>query len=431
MPYRFLIATMPIPGHAAPFAPLVREMRTRGHEVLWYGSRHYRKQIEASGARFAPMRETIDYGDAQYDRHFPERAKYDGLKKVVFDFEKLFVDSIAPMIEDIEALLCAYPADALIGDPAVAAVRILSDTKDHPSAVLNITVLGLDSNDMAAFGLGLPFDNSPLGRLRNRLSYWLVDHVVFRPVNRRYRELALRHGWPIQPFRPTASKYLHLQPMVPGFEYPVRDMPPQLHFIGALLPEAPQQFEPPPWWDKVLRSGKRIVLVTQGTVATDPDELVKPTLDALADDDVVVIATTGGKAAGELGFALPRNAIVEPFVPFVPLMPHVAAFVTNGGYGGICIALTFGVPVVSAGTTEDKMEVGNRVSYSGVGINLKTNRPTSAQLRRAVQRVLNEVSFADRARAIRDELAQHDAGRKAADLLERLAATRAPVVNVA
>ena len=65
-------------------------------------------------------------------------------------------------------------------------------------------------------------------------------------------------------------------------------------------------------------------------------------------------------------------------------MPFVDAYVTNGGFGGVVIALASGVPVVSAGTTEDKAEVGGRVAYAGVGINLKTNRPTEAALRAAI-----------------------------------------------
>ena len=427
MPYRFLIVTMPVPGHVAPFAPLVRELLRRGHQVVWYGSRHFRKGIEATGARFTPMRDEIDYGDAQYDKHFPGRTQLEGLKKVVFDFEHLFVNVIPAMIEDIAHVLQNYPADALLGDPAVAATRILSETQDFPAAVLNITVVGYQSRDMAAFGLGLPFDNTFVGRLRNRLTYWLIDHVVFRSVNRAYTRLAKQHRWPVQPFRPSVSPYLHLQPMVPSFEYPLSDMPSTLHFIGVLLPESPSHFTQPAWWDRVVTSGKPVVLVTQGTVATNPDELIRPTLEALAEEDVWVVATTGGKKASDLGFPIPSNAIVEPFIPFVTIMSHIQLYVTNGGYGGICIALAHGVPVISAGTTEDKTEVGARVAHSGVGLNLKTNRPSAAQIRAAVRSILDEPSYANRARAIRDELAKHDAASEAAALLEALARTRKPV----
>jgi MGT family glycosyltransferase len=429
MTCRFLIVTMPVPGHVAPFAPLVRELLRRGHEVVWYGSRHFQKSIEATGARFAPLVRPLDYGDSRYEEHFPERAAYGGLRKVVFDFEKLFVDVIPGMVEDLRDILRDYPADVLLGDPAVAATRILSERGAPPAAVLNITVLSFETPELAAFGLGLPFDNSFFGRLRNRLTYLLVDHVIFRSVNRAYRQIARRHDWPARPFRPSLSAFLHLQPMVREFEYPLASLPPQLHFIGVLLPEAPRDFEPPSWWERVVGGDKPVVLVTQGTIATDADELIRPTLAALADESVHVIAATGDERGEDLGFPIPANAVVERFIPFAAVMPHIAIYITNGGYGGICIALAHGVPVIAAGTTEDKMEVANRVAYSGVGLNLRTNRPSPTQLRSAVRRMLTEPIFAARARSIRDELAKHDAASEAAVLLERLAQTRQPVVR--
>jgi MGT family glycosyltransferase len=427
--YRFLVATMPVPGHVAPFAPAVRELLGRGHEVVWYGSRHFQRSIEATGARFSPLRTGIDFGDSQYNQHFPERVRYSGLKQVVFDFEKLFVESIPGMIRDLRAIMDEYRPDVLLGDPAVAATRIISEKGGPPAAVLNVTVLSFESPDLPAFGLGLPFSSSPLGRLRNRLTYKLIDHIVFKSVNRAYSRLAKRHGWPLRPFRPSLSPFLHLQPTVPSFEYPVRNTPRQVRFIGVLLPDPPRDFVPPKWWDRVINDGKPVVLVTQGTIATNADELIQPTLAALANDDVWVIATTGGPSAVELGFPVPGNAIVEPFIPFVKLMPHVTAYVTNGGYGGICIALAHGVPIVSAGTTEDKMEVGNRVAYSGVGLNLKTNRPTPEQVRAAVRALLDQPQYRNRAQRIQAELAAHNAASEAADLLEQLARTKQPLTQ--
>lgn len=426
---KFLIATMPVPGHVAPFAPLVRELLRRGHEVVWYGSIHYRKGIEATGARFSPMVKGNDIGDAQYNKHFPERERYSGLKQVVFDFEKIFVDGIPGMVEDLRAILREYPADVLLGDPAVGATRIISERGGPPAAILNITVLSYETPEMAAFGLGLPFNNSFFGRFRNRLTYRLVDHVVFKKVNAAFRRLATRHDWPIRPFRPSLSTFLHLQPTVKSFEYPLADIPGQVHFIGTLLPDPPKDFQPPTWWERVVKGGKPVVLVTQGTIATNADELIRPTLEALANENVWVIATTGGKRGDELGFEIPANAVVEPFIPFVTLMKHVNVYVTNGGYGGICIALAQGVPVISAGTTEDKMEVGNRVAHAGVGLNLKTNRPNVEQLKNAVMSVLNDRQFAERATAVKDELDTHNAAGEAADLLERLAETKQPVLR--
>jgi hypothetical protein len=51
-----------------------------------------------------------------------------------------------------------------------------------------------------------------------------------------------------------------------------------VHFIGPLLPETPADFDPPPWWHEVTPSRRPVVLVTQGTMATNPRDLLLPAL---------------------------------------------------------------------------------------------------------------------------------------------------------
>jgi UDP:flavonoid glycosyltransferase YjiC (YdhE family) len=78
-------------------------------------------------------------------------------------------------------------------------------------------------------------------------------------------------------------------------------------------------------------------------VATDASELIAPTLRALEFEDLFVVAA--GVEASDLEH-VPGNARVERFIPFAALMPLVDAYVTNGGYGGVTIALANGVPVI-------------------------------------------------------------------------------------
>jgi hypothetical protein len=53
-------------------------------------------------------------------------------------------------------------------------------------------------------------------------------------------------------------------------------------------------WQPPAWWPE-LDGGKTVVLINQGTIATDSSELLRPSLTALeAEDDLLVIAVTGG-----------------------------------------------------------------------------------------------------------------------------------------
>ncbi|MCV5745609.1 hypothetical protein OFN42_35935, partial [Escherichia coli] len=84
-----------------------------GAATRWCGSRFFREKIEARGARFEPIEATLDYGDSEYNRHFPERAALSGLRQVVFGFEKRFVEAAEGMSRDLEAILQRYPAEVL------------------------------------------------------------------------------------------------------------------------------------------------------------------------------------------------------------------------------------------------------------------------------------------------------------------------------
>ena len=96
----------------------------------------------------------------------------------------------------------------------------------------------------------------------------------------------------------------------------------------------------------------------------------------------------------------PANARIAPFIPYQALMPLISAMVTNGGYGGVQMALAAGVPLVVAGGSEEKPEIAARVQWSGAGIDLRTGRPKPARIRAAVRRGLDEPGVCDRARAV-------------------------------
>lgn len=154
-----------------------------------------------------------------------------------------------------------------------------------------------------------------------------------------------------------------------------------------------------------------------------------PTLEALADERLWVIATTGGQPIDSLNLPeLPANAIVEPFIPHGILLPNVDIMITNGGYNGVQVALSHGVPLITAGATEDKPEVCARVAWSGVGINLKTNTPTRSQIKTAVQEMLTNPTYKQRAQTLQAEIQSCDGATRSVELLERLATSKEAVI---
>ncbi|MBF2025819.1 MAG: hypothetical protein IGS48_03510 [Oscillatoriales cyanobacterium C42_A2020_001] len=225
------------------------------------------------------------------------------------------------------------------------------------------------------------------------------------------------------------SPYLYLVGTIPDFEYPRNDLPAQIHFVGPILPDPPDDFDLPSWWAD-LEKGYPVVHVTQGTVATESNDLIVPTLSALAEAEVLVVATTGGKPVEAINLSpIPANARIETFIPYFRLLPHVDVMVTNGGYNGVQMALANGVALVTAGQTEDKPEVCARVEWAGVGINLKTKTPTPKQIRAAVQQLLSNPQYKARSQFFQTQMQQYNAPVRAAELLEQLATSKQPITT--
>ena len=429
---RFLIGTIPLIGHINPALPIARQLVERGHEVWWYTGIAFQSKVEATGARFLPMPTGMDFPDPKNipDSLLEKRENLKGLAQFKFDFKYFFGDSAVGQVKDLTDILREFPADVLLSDVCFLGAAWVHEQGGPPWAAFGITALGIPSTDTAPFGLGMQPDASMIGGLRNTCLNWVFERGLFRDVTDYINQVRASVGLPPYQksfFDAVVSPFLYLQGTVPAFEYPRSNLPPQVHFIGPYLPEPPADFTPPVWWDD-LNCGKPIIHVTQGTVATEADDLIVPTLQALANEDVLVVAATGGQPIETIKLAsLPKNARIEPFIPYYHLLPHVDVMVTNGGYNGVQAALAHGVPLVAAGQTEEKPEICARIEWAGVGINLKTKTPTPTQLKNAVQKILESPHYRQKTQLIQADIARYDAPTLAANLLEQLAATKQPV----
>ena len=180
----------------------------------------------------------------------------------------------------------------------------------------------------------------------------------------------------------------------------------------------------------MLDSGRPVVHVTQGTVDNrDLTRLIEPTITALADTDVTVVVSTGGRDPAALRVPIPANTYVAEHNPHDRLLPKVDVMVTNGGYGGVQRALASGVPIVVAGSTEDKPEVAARVAWSGAGINLKTGTPTAAALKSAVDRVCTDDRYLRNARRLEAAFARRDGVAEIAALVDEVICERTHAIT--
>lgn len=290
---------------------------------------------------------------------------------------------------------------------------------------IGITPPTFGSVDTAPFGPGLlpPTTDEERARydeMRVRMGAMCADAQQY--VEKVSTSMGVTLPGPLFDAMATVPDHL-LQLTVPAFEYPRGDAPEGFRFIGTLPADPASDFERPDWWADL--STGRPVVVTQGTLKNaDLSQLVVPTLRALADADVTVVAATERPdgpdvVRAELGGEIPANVHPAGFVPFGRLLPLADVLVTNAGYGGVQTALRHGVPLVVAGETEDKAEVAARVEWSGTGVNMHTARPEVDVVRAAVDEVLSDPQYRKRAGEIQSQYAAYSSFDIIAGIVEQ------------
>ncbi|QPF89911.1 glycosyltransferase [Bradyrhizobium commune] len=412
---KILIASTPATGHLNPLLAITKILLAENHEIAFLTGSAFRDRVEASGARFFSLSGDADFDPSNVFSRAPElKTTPPGFDWLRIACERLFVEAIPAQHDGLLQVLRQFPADVIVGDDMLFGVlpMLLGPRSQRPPIVLcGTSFLHWTREDGAPNFLGLP----PATSNEQRDQYAVIgreyDAAVDQPVllrlNRALKSLGVGPISMPMFHSVVALADAYLQLSVPSFEFP-REIPPGVHFVGT--PPIIAKQVPPPSWGKDLDGSRKVVLVTQGTVANHNfDLLVAPTLAALADEpDILVVATAGGRPVDAIPGKVPSNARVASYLPFEWLLPKVDVLVTNGGYGSVNQAMSFGIPLVTAGTTEDKADVNARVAWSGVGINLATNEPTQEALRKAVRTVLDRPSYKLRASQIADEFAEID-----------------------
>lgn len=416
---RTLVAAMPFAGHVQPMAAVAAELGRRGHGVIAYTGRRYGRRFAEVGATWLPWRHAPDFDEADLSATFPQVTDGRGPRAVMANLEHVFLRTGAGQARDI---LEAGPFDLLVSDQLAVGSALVAERTDVPWASVSLVPLALPSRDLPPFGLGLRPGRGAAGRLRDGALRRISALVLGRHLDRVSGQVRAAVGLPatdVPALEAFYSPQLVLAHGVPEIEYPRSDLPAQVHFVGQLAP--PPAGRPlPPWWPELADGGRPLVHVTQGTYDVDPADLLLPAMAGLAGSGISVAAATGGS---ELPASqVPANARQAAFLPYDRLLPRTSVMVTNGGWGGVLAALAAGVPLVVAGATLDKPEIARRVAASGAGIDLRTGRPAPAKVRAAVEEVLAEPRYRQRARAVGESLARHGGVVGAVDLLERLAA---------
>ena len=426
---KILFANFPADGHFNPLTGLAFHLKSIGYDVRWYTSVTYADKIKKLDIPFFPLKRALDIS-GDINEVFPERKKQKGtVGKLSFDIINAFILRAPEYYEDLKEIYQSFPFDMMIADVAFTAVPFVKELMNVPVIAVGVLPIPETSKDLPPTGLGMTPSSSFFGKTKQSLLRFIADKVLFKKPNEVLFKLLADYG--ITPdgnlFDTNVRKAtLLLQSGTPGFEYYRSDLSKNVRFVGPLLPYTKKKTTN--WFNDKLLNYEKVILVTQGTIETDINKLLVPTLEAFKNSKYLVVATTGGNGTKALRAKYHQeNIIVEDFIPFGDVMPYADVYITNGGYGGVMLGIQNKLPLVVAGVHEGKNEINARVGYFRLGVNLKTEKPTPQQVYNAVLKVFNDKSFEENVLELSKEFSEYNPEKLCAQYVSELLGVNTPV----
>lgn len=423
---RILFANFPANGHFNPLTGLAVYLQDLGCDVRWYTSNKYATKLRQMGIPHYPFKAALDVSDLE--TALPQRNSIRGtVARLRFDIIHAFVLRGPEYYADLLHIYSTgFPFDVLIADCTFTGIPFVKDELKVPVISIGVMPLSETSKDLPPSGLGMTPSYTWLGKLKQAILRKVADRFLFYKPNKvmhamldKYR--IAHNGESVFDLMPKKANLL-LQSGTPGFEYHRSDMSLNVRFVGALLPYSSERTHLA-WFDKRLNEYEKVVVVTQGTVEKDVEKILVPTLKAFAGTDTLVIATTGGSGTEELRKRFPqKNLVIEDFIPFAEVFPYADAYITNGGYGGVMLGIESHIPLVVAGVHEGKNEINARIGYFKLGINLKTETPRPAQIRKAVRTIFNNPVYKKNVERLAKELSTYNPNKLCAYYTAKLLA---------
>lgn len=366
---RIVFFCIPAHGHTNPTLEVVRELTTRGHEVLYYSYEPFRKKIEGVGARFIPC----DAYDAEL-RLTQEEAVRLGSDLALST--RVLVDTTLSLDDMVCAEMERLRPDCIVAD--------------------SMAVWG----KAVARKLGIPFVSSTTTFAFNRHSAKLMKQspgqmlgmlLSMPKISRDIKRLQDR-GYPVKSVLDLIQNDDDTHTIVytsPQFQPCSETFSDKYAFVGPSIRPAAEPVE---------KTREKLVYISMGTVNNELLPLYRNCIAALKEMDCQVILSVGDKVDRAAFGPLPEKIQVFPWVDQIAVLEKADAFLTHCGMNSASEALYYGVPLVMLPKTSEQGAVALRAEQLGAGVRLEKTTPEA--IRRAFHRVLTEAEFRRNAEAI-------------------------------
>jgi UDP:flavonoid glycosyltransferase YjiC (YdhE family) len=205
-------------------------------------------------------------------------------------------------------------------------------------------------------------------------------------------------------------------------------------YVGPILWQ--KQNEDLPEWIGDLNAEQPVIWLYPGNLQYvrgsstwgDSGVVLEACIEALGNDTVQVVLTTGHHVLPERFDPLPANFRHEPYVPGLAMAERSDLLIHHGGYGSCQTGLYTGTPALMIPTFSERESNARRIADQGAGDYVvptsdrsgRNKRVSAHDVRAKVFKILSDGSFTENARRIGEKMKAFGGALKAARLIEGL-----------
>ena len=379
---------IPAHGHTNPTLNVVRELKVRGHRVVYYSYDEFREKIEDAGAEFI----SCNGNDAQLHLTKEEGAKI-GADLALST--RVLVDTTLSLDEPVCRAMERLKPDCIVAD--------------------SMAVWG----KAVAKKLGIPFVSSTTTFAFNKESAKIMPHSLretlsmilsLGKVNAQVKRLQ-QAGYPVKSVLDLIGSDESVPTVVytsPLFQPCAETFPEHFAFVGPSIRPARSQ---------VAKTGEKLVYISMGTVNNDMLPLYRACVQAVKGTLWQVILSVGDQVDREELGTLPDNVAVFSSVDQIAVLQKADVFLTHCGMNSASEGLYFGVPLVMLPQTSEQSGVAVRAEQLGAGLRLRKTTPDA--IRAALEKAMDDPSYRENAEKIGASFRASGGAKAAADCIER------------
>ena len=351
-------------GHVNPTIGVVRELISRGEEVVYFAIEDFRERIEKTGA------EVRTFDGQKFIKAFISGGRNYLLERVngLLQTADIVIPSVLEQIEGehFDYIIhdsmfgCGYLLAQILKLPAVSSLSSFAQTKVSFDAMLEQLSKNIPAEIYDEF---------------HRLTV-MVKEKYGAEIHSPYE--AFCNPAPLTIVYTTRE----FQPFGEAFD-------PAYKFVGPsnLCTQNQDSF------DLAAIRGKNPIYISLGTVFNRAVDFYKLCFEAFGNSQHMVVMSIGKQTSlVDLG-EIPENFIVKNYLPQTEVLKSAKLFITHGGMNSTHEGLYYGVPLIVIPQNADQPIIARQVANVGAGVTLQMQSLTASQLRETADNELNDATI--------------------------------------